>query len=186
MKNIVPAIVLATAMSCGIPGAAQADPESGIGAIETRDYDIALHELIIPAKNGDAEAQFFLGGLYFNGDGVERDPAEAIKWWLLAAEQDLGYAQFILGVTFFDGTGVPQDYTEAAKWYRRAAEQGIAQAQYNLGAMYERGVGVPLDYVEAYRLFNLAAIQNVAQAAISRDAVAARMSEADLAKAQAN
>ncbi len=33
------------------------------------------------AKSGDSEAMYYLGILYYEGWGVERDEDEAIKWW---------------------------------------------------------------------------------------------------------
>lgn len=42
------------------------------------------------ADQGVAEAQHNLGVMYFNGDGVRQDYAEALKWYRKAAEQ--GYA----------------------------------------------------------------------------------------------
>ena len=39
------------------------------------------------AEQGDAEAQVILGYLYAVGDGIPENDAEAIKWFLLAAEQ---------------------------------------------------------------------------------------------------
>ena len=42
------------------------------------------------AEQGDAKAQFSLGFMYANGQGVPKDDAEAMKWYRLAADQ--GYA----------------------------------------------------------------------------------------------
>ena len=39
------------------------------------------------AEQGDAEAQYKLGGCYLDGEGVARDKTEALKWWRKAAEQ---------------------------------------------------------------------------------------------------
>lgn len=75
-------------------------------------------------------------------------------------------------------------------WYRQAAEQGDAQARMNLGLMYARGEGVSQDYVQAHRWLNLAAASGDApgirdQAARARDAIAVRMTPAEVAQAQA-
>ena len=94
------------------------------------------------AKQGVAEAQFILGFMYANGQGVPKDYAKAVKWYRKAAEQGDARAQFNLGVMYTFGQGVPKDYAEALKWYRKAAEQGHADAQYNLGVMYAFGQGV--------------------------------------------
>jgi TPR repeat protein len=83
--------------------------------------------------------------MYANGQGVNPDYNEAIKWYRKAAEQGNAPAQFNLGVNYENGQGVNQDYNEAVKWYRKAAEQGNATAQSNLGVMYENGEGVEKD-----------------------------------------
>jgi TPR repeat protein len=46
-----------------------------------------LVETRIKAEHGDAEAQYNLGILYHDGQGVPRDDAEAVKWYRKAAEQ---------------------------------------------------------------------------------------------------
>ena len=84
------------------------------------------------------------------------DTAEALKWYLKAADQGDATAEIALGALYNNGQGVPNDYTEAARWYRKAADQGEAHAQYYLGLSYSKGQGVPQDYVQAYMWLNLA------------------------------
>ena len=76
------------------------------------------------------------------GEGVPQDPAEAVRWCRLAAEQGDAVAQFNLGELYALGEGVPQDPAEAVRWFRLAAEQGYA-VQYALGVLYGQGKGVP-------------------------------------------
>ena len=83
--------------------------------------------------------------MYANGQGVPQDYAEAIKWFVLAAERGDANAQYNLGLYYANGRGVPQDDAEAVKWFRKAAEQGDASAQYNLGLFYASGRGVAQD-----------------------------------------
>jgi hypothetical protein len=118
-----------------------------------------IEALRAKAEQGDAEAQYNLGLMYANGDGVPQDDAEAVRWLRLAADQGLSQAQFNLGVAYRFGRGVPQDDAEAARWYRLAADQGFDRAQYNLGVQYRDGQGVAQDDVEAVRWFRLAADQ---------------------------
>ena len=108
------------------------------------------------AEQGDAAAQFNLGLMYADGDGVPKDAVEAVKWYRKAAEQGNADAQFNLGLMYDNGKRVPKDAVEAVKWYRKAAEQGNANAQYNLGNMYNRGEGVPRDLVQAHMWWNIA------------------------------
>ncbi len=73
------------------------------------------------AEKGDATAQFNLGLMYMNDLGVEKDYAEAVKWYRKSAEQGNANAQNILGIMYEKGNGVEKDYVEALKWYNKAA-----------------------------------------------------------------
>src|SRR5580698_5881356 len=91
------------------------------------------------AQEGDAQAQCYMGVCYQNGQGVEQNHQEAVKWFRRSAEQNDPVAQCYLGVCYWIGQGVPQEFGEAAKWLREAAEQGDPAAQFNLGMLYETG-----------------------------------------------
>lgn len=118
----------------------------------------------VRAEQGDTEAQFELGLLYFNGRRGRQDLGKAAEWVRKAAEQGHARAQFHLGKMFDNGKGVRKDDSQAAYWYRKAAEQGIAAAQNNLGVNYNRGEGVPKDFSEAVRWYRKAAEQGLAVA----------------------
>ena len=49
------------------------------------------------AEQGNAKAQAILGFMYAEGRGVAKENAEAVKWFLMAAEQGDITAQFNLG-----------------------------------------------------------------------------------------
>ena len=88
-----------------------------------------LKELRTRSEYGDADAQFNLGLMYAQGDGVQQDYVEATEWFRKAAVQGDSDAQFNLGLMYQRADGVPQDLVEAAHWYRRAAEQADAKAE---------------------------------------------------------
>ena len=67
------------------------------------------------AEQGYADAQFNISKMYYKGDGVSQDYAEAAKWYRKAAEQGHDWAQYNLGWMYFCGEGVPKDYAEAVK-----------------------------------------------------------------------
>ncbi len=127
-----------------------------------------LRALAVAAEQGDAEAQFKLGVMYEEGEGVPQDDEEAVKWLRLAAEQGHADAQVRLGAHYLNkivfASYRDQDQEEAVKWYRLAAEQGHADAQYNLGWMYDEPHGVPRDDEEAVKWYRLAAEQEHAEA----------------------
>ncbi len=107
-----------------------------------------------------------------------------MNWFRLAADQGLADAQASLGFMYSEGRGVAQDAAKAVKWTRLAADQGEAFAQANLGRAYADGTGVPQDFGKAYLWFNLAAANGVSEAVASRDAMASRLTPADLSEAQ--
>ena len=69
------------------------------------------------ADAGDAEAQAVVGHCYEYGWGVETNRAEALKWYLKAAEHGRTTAQYRLWISFATGDGVEKDAKEAMKWY---------------------------------------------------------------------
>jgi tetratricopeptide (TPR) repeat protein len=131
--------------------------EDGLRAYQAGHYDEALGTWLEVAERGDAVAQFSLGTLYDQGRGVEKDDAEATRWFRRAAEQGHPAAQHNLGNAYKHGRGVSPSDTEAVLWWRRAADQGMAGAQFNLGTAYLQGQGVASDEAEALAWYRRAA-----------------------------
>lgn len=134
-------------------------------------YDFLAGDYREAAAQGDAEAQYDLGRLYFEGKGVPQDDAEAARWYRMAAEQGHAKAQNKLGVMFYDGQGVSRSLAEASRLYRMAAKQGHAEAEYHLAHMYLFGLGVPQDYATAHMWFNIAAANGHSDARSIRDSI---------------
>ncbi len=120
-----------------------------------------------------------VAAMYFEGQGVKKDNAQAFTWFrkalaagitdaqggiqALAADR-YAPAQNEIGVFYENGRGVPKLDSEAVDWYRAAADQGFAEAQYNLGRMYADGKGVPKNEANARDWFAKAAKQGHAAA----------------------
>ena len=121
------AIALVLAMICFVVPA-WADYQTGMDAYNRQDYAKALREWQPLAEQGDASAQFCLGLLYENGDGVPRDYAKARQWYEKAAAQGEAKAQFYLGMQSAFGQGGPVDLVQAHMWYSLAAGNGNAHA----------------------------------------------------------
>jgi TPR repeat protein len=81
----------------------------------------------VRAEAGDAEAQFDLGFMYYEGEGVPEDHAEAVRWYRLAADQGLAEAQFNLGLMYGNGEGVPQDDVQAHMWLNLVASRSTGE-----------------------------------------------------------
>jgi len=120
-------IILALSIVClAVP--AWADYQAGMDAYGRGDYAAALRELRPLAEQGDPGAQFYLGLLYENGDGVPRDFVKARQWYEKAAAQGEAKAQFYLGMQSAYGEGGPMDLVQAHMWYSLAAGNGNAHA----------------------------------------------------------
>jgi uncharacterized protein len=188
--------LLAGALALVISGVVAGPLEDGEAAYMSGDYASAM-QLLRPLAEagktayayGNPWAQFEIGLMYDNGEGVPQDYAQAAFWYSKAADQGLVSAQFNLGLIYYMGRGVLQDYGQAAVWFQKAAEQGDASAQLNLGLMFDKGDGVPQDYELGYMWENIAAArakdpgtQN--KAAKNRDKLAAKMTPAQIEEAQ--
>ena len=176
-------ITLVLSVIC-LAAPAWADYQAGEEAYHRGDYATALREWRPLAELGIAPAQFNLGLLYANGQGVPQDYVQARQWYEKAAMQGDALAQLNLGAIYGNGNGVPEDYQMALYWFRLSANQGNAMAQTKLGLMYERGNGVPQDVVLAQKWYILGAANGDKLGAELRDALAKQMTPAQIAEAQ--
>jgi len=105
----------------------------------------AFRETKVKAEQGDAPAQYELGLMYFYGQGVAKNEAEAVKWYRKAAKQHHAKAQFLLGLAYLrlssslDGEVVPEDEDEGVRLLTQAAHQGYQPAQSSLARQYHIG-----------------------------------------------
>ena len=80
--------------------------QDGKEAYDRKDYRRAFEILKPLAEQGHAEAQYTLGVMYDEGEGVKEDDKEAVKWFRLSAEQGDVKAQFDLADMYRTGDGV--------------------------------------------------------------------------------
>ena len=64
----------------------------GNAGARRRDYRLAAKYFRKAGDRGDATAQVYMGEMYLDGNGVQRDFEEAIRWLRRAAEQGHGLA----------------------------------------------------------------------------------------------
>jgi len=76
------------------------------------------------AEQKHAGAQFDLGVMYSNGEGVPQDKKQAVYWYTESAKQGIISAQANLGMHYYFSEGVLKDYKKAFYWYKKAAAQG--------------------------------------------------------------
>jgi TPR repeat protein len=94
---VVDTVAIQLSANSALPGALH----DCAAAYDRKDYAAALQPCLSLAEHGDARAQFSLGGMYYNGQGVQQDYAEAAKWTRKAA--DYTPAQVDLGVLYAKG-----------------------------------------------------------------------------------
>lgn len=129
------------------------------------------------AEAGDAMAQAQYAQMLQTGQGVEKNEAEALKWYQKAADAGNSYAQANMGVFCqTGGCGATKDLAKAAQWYQKAAEQGNAYAQFYLAGLYNNGNGVKKNIKKSTELLEQAAKGGMAQAQV---AYALRLYEGD-------
>jgi TPR repeat protein len=169
-----------------LTGSACADSQSAVDTSQTnRTEDEATAEAVRKsAEEGDASAQYRLGLLYEGGVGVPQNYRQAKEWFEKAAKQGHVGAQAELGTLYLQGAGAPQSAQMAVFWFSQAAEQGDVLSFAKLGWMYAEGRGVRQDFIQAHMWYNLSAAQGEERAAEARDALAKRMTPAQIAEAQ--
>ena len=114
MRRIVSALLLLVASS-----SVAADFSAGVEAYERGDYATALREFRPLAEQGDADAQFILGIMYDNGEGVPEDYVQAYAWVNLAAAS--GYERAEQARTIIRQYMTPSQIAEAQKLSRELA-----------------------------------------------------------------
>jgi TPR repeat protein len=131
--------------------------EEGKKLYLAKDYKAAFAKFQKAADKGNALGQLQIGYQYENGEGVQENAAQAVKWYAKAASQGQPIAQKNLGQMYENGEGVAENWVEAAKWYRKSAEQNYSQGQAALGRAYQFGIGVPQNRSEAIAWYKRAA-----------------------------
>ena len=128
--------------------------EDGFSAAQKGDISTAYQTFKPFAEQGNVSAQYFIGWMYENGQGVAQDNKAAIKWYSHAAEKGYAPAQRNLSSMYANGKGVTQDQNIARKLYQlvSVSEELNAGLQYNLGWMY--GSNPNGDYATAFRIWN--------------------------------
>ena len=131
----------------------------GLKAYRERRYAAALRHFSAAARAGDAEAQYRLGLLYANGEGVVQHPPDAALWYERAAEQGHMAAQFQLSLAYLHGQP-----GASRTWYEAAVAHDGDAAEWNRSLWFPSGISLEHDYREALRWSLLAAAQGLPEA----------------------
>ena len=122
----------------------------------------SVKELINYANNGNVEAAYKLGCLYFSGENVPLDKTIAVEWWKKAANEGNVLAMERLAVCYQNGYGVQADKQQSKYWYDKGAELGNPFCQYYVGKNTLMGLrGYSKDILIAEKFLLLAATNEV-------------------------
>jgi TPR repeat protein len=154
-------------------------------AVHAASLLLALLLSLSPVAAPEAHADAFADGARAYS---RQDYPLSARIFLPLAEQGDPRAQAYIGVMYLRGQGVPQNFDAAAYWLHLASESGLPTAQYFLGLMYDKGQGVAQDFVLAHAWLNIAVAHAEPKMrrrwVLIRDAIASKMSEAQLAEAR--
>jgi TPR repeat protein len=116
-----------------------ADTFGDAGAAYVKGDFVQVVNLLRPlAEKGNPEAQYKLGVMYDQGQGVPQDYQQASNWYRLSAQQGKPGAQYNLGDMYAQGQGVVQDFVRSFMWISLAADQGFKEAQGDLNWLTQR------------------------------------------------
>ncbi len=109
------------------------------------------------AEADHTDALIRMGELLLDGEGVERDPTEALQMFSRAAKLGNAAGQFAKGICCLYGYGLMKDPEMALRYFKAAAGQGYIPAFYRMGLLYRDGVGTPKNHRLAVKYLYMAA-----------------------------
>ena len=169
--GLIPQAVTAPALAA--PVTAMEAFRSGAHWLKLGEKHKAVVSLEYAAENGHALAQWKLGRMYQEGDGVAQNDLKAFEYFSRIANShaddnpDTPQARFVanafvaLGTYYLDGipkTEIKRDPERAREMFSYAASYfRDPDAQYYLARLYLDGIGAPHDPRQAARWFGLSA-----------------------------
>jgi TPR repeat protein len=116
----------------------------------------------LAAAQGDVDAQYKIGYIYWNGDSVKEDKVEGMCFLKLAADQGSAIALFMISEIFMNENKI----NDAIHYLHLAAERGQTVAQFLLGNFYKEGFKsvIKKNINEAIRWYRIAAKHEYADA----------------------
>lgn len=145
----------------------------GLNALSSGNSEAAVQALGYAAKEGNVAAQWKLGRMFADGEGVRRDDIKAYQHFSEIANKHADMtpdspharvvAQAFVALGSYHLAGIPnsrvkRDPVRATEMFHYAASYfNDADAQYHLGRIFSEGAAGPKDLHQAARWFHLAA-----------------------------
>lgn len=113
------------------------------------------------SRTGNPIAEFYLGIMYLEGFGVNKNKLKAMEYFNKSANQNNSDAQFNLYLMYDKGETEYPDKNKALFWLIKSAENGNSKAQNNLGTLLLEGKEIKKDYKRAFELFTQASSTSI-------------------------
>jgi len=108
---------------------------AGLTAYKQFKYDQAHTYFSKAANQGETNAQYYLGMMFLNGNGVKKNTETAFTYISQAAKKGHKEATYQLAQMYDGGWGTAKDKEQAKNWYKKAADQGNEAARRRLNNM---------------------------------------------------
>tara|TARA_R110002110_G_scaffold121431_2_gene297175 strand:- start:8270 stop:9571 length:1302 start_codon:yes stop_codon:yes gene_type:complete len=127
----------------------EANKTACLSHYQREQYKRALKTCRAAADLADADSQYILGQMFFNGHGVNPSYERAVSWFEKAAKQNHPAANLEMGKAFATGIVSPIHYPKSFTYFKKAAIKNNHEAQFLLALSYQNGFGVPMNYEQA-------------------------------------
>ena len=108
-----------------------------------QDYNLAAYWWYRGADAGDPSCMYWIGTMFYYGEGVEQNRQEALKWYKKAAQGGEPYAVFYMGYITARGTsGVEKSASRAREYFLQGTQCGAVPKR----ALYYFDWEVPSEY----------------------------------------
>jgi class 3 adenylate cyclase len=127
--------------------------DQGVSLFKGKQFSQAAELYRKACDGGERKGCNNLGLMYYNGEGVAKDPNRAADLYRRACEAGGVGGCLNLASMYLQGDGLPRDPNRAANFYQRACDAGAPPGCTRLGLMYSNGEGVAKDPNRAADLF---------------------------------
>ncbi len=144
---------------------AMADLTEALTAFKIKRYEQAFAEFSYLADEGDATAVYYLGKMYAQGLGVEKDDQKAIEYYQKAeSAYNIDATYELAEILLKDAQGKEDPKFEMGlKYLKRAAYAGQPDALYQLGTYSENGEVLEKNYKNAFGFYLMGALKGDAR-----------------------
>lgn len=129
-------------------------------ALSEKNVEKAIHFYELSAREGEDEANFALGKIYYLKKYQKTDLLKAFEYFQKAADYEHVKAKYNLAILYSQKNFQKHSYSKAYELFLGLAKQGYPNAQYMVGIYLMNGFGVEKDYSLSKNWFEEAYFKN--------------------------